>query len=263
MQDRKIILRDQPLAIEKPLIKYPDASKLTKATEPPVSIKKSIAPALLAAIIVAFLIVSFTVFRLIITPASNQAQINENCMRAIDYQLVKLTDYIALDDAAIKAALAEQHFVTVDIKPASESAASDIDLFKAPKGMSAEDATTYVDNGISNLSAIDLSRFLNGSWRFTVDRSATVTMRLRYADFSSGSIDAAIYNALKSQGWDSLLVIQSGIDDNGNTYKLGELQIGETTYVWRISSIALDEVYSQKLVNDAYYVGIRLENKAE
>ena len=114
-------------------------------------------------------------------------------------------------------------------------------------------------SGVSSLSATDASRLLKGSWTLTVNRTGTTDMRLKFADFSSGSVDAAIQSAIKAGGLTEAAVIDAGTDDAGNTYQSGTIDANGTTYKWRVSAIPLSSVYKiNGLPDTAIYVGIRM-----
>ena len=109
--------------------------------------------------------------------------------------------------------------------------------------------------GIDKLSAGDAVKLLKGAWTLTVSRKAGDDMRLRYADFASGTMQV--------EGLENAEVTDSGVDDSGNTYQAGVVSTDNGTYNWRVSVIELDEVYDiSGLPNTAFYVGIRFTAQA-
>ena len=84
-------------------------------------------------------------------------------------------------------------------------------------------------------------------------------MRLRYTDFSSGGIEAAVEAAIAAEGFDASTASETAVDEAGNTYRTGSVDVNGTTYTWRVSAIALSEVYSiSGLPESATYVGVRM-----
>ena len=113
------------------------------------------------------------------------------------------------------------------------------------------------------LSAGDAVKLLKGAWTLTVSRTAGDDLRLRYADFASGTIEKAVQRAMQVEGLENAEVTDSGVDDSGNTYQAGVVSTDNGTYNWRVSVIELDEVYDiSGLPNTAFYVGIRFTAQA-
>ena len=84
---------------------------------------------------------------------------------------------------------------------------------------------------------------------------------VRYADFSSSSLEAAIQSAIAAEGFDTTTISSNGIDTDevGNMFEAGTVDIEDTTYTWRVSATALSDKYDIKgLPDTAAYVGIRL-----
>ena len=99
---------------------------------------------------------------------------------------------------------------------------------------------------------------LNGSWTLTVDRSDTLTMAVKYADFSSSTLEAAIQAAVAAEGFQAASA-STDTDEVGNTFQTGTVDIDNVTYTWRVSAAPLSDKYDIKgLPSTAAYVGIRL-----
>ena len=134
---------------------------------------------------------------------------------------------------------------------------------KLPADVSLEEAGLMYVQGIDKLSAGDAVKLLKGAWTLTVSRKAGDDMRLRYADFASGTIEKAVQGAMQVEGLENAEVTDSGVDDSGNTYQAGVVSTDNGTYNWRVSVIELDEVYDiSGLPNTAFYVGIRFTAQA-
>ena len=69
----------------------------------------------------------------------------------------------------------------------------------------------------------------------------------------------ALQAAAAAEGFDLSTAGEPAEDEAGNTYLAGSMDANGTTYNWRISAIALSDVYSVKgLPETAVYVGIRI-----
>ncbi len=137
----------------------------------------------------------------------------------------------------------------------------DLDIIKLPSDVSVADAGVMYLQGVNNLSGSSAAKLLYGSWRLQVSRDSGTIMRLHYSDFDSQIADEAMQSAMASQGLDGSMVEESGVDDAGNTFQTGKVTTDAGTFVWRISIIELNEVYSNPgLPSTAQYVGIRFAN---
>lgn len=201
-----------------------------------------------------------TVDSLVHAPEREQQAIQDNLARDVSLDLPQLTAYAQAGDADILQSLADAGFSTYEIS-ADESG---FDVLKLPADVSVEQAGLMYVQGISNLSAKDASLLLNGSWRMTVDRTSGTDMRVRYADFSSGSVSAAVSAAIEAEGLGASTFGESGVDDSGNTFQAGTVEAGGATYAWRVSAIPLSAVYDiNGLPETAVYVGVRLSGPLE
>lgn len=192
-------------------------------------------------------------------PVRAQQAVTENLAREVSYDIPNLTTYMESDDATIKQALTDAGYTTYETTKEGEYPNGGFDIVKLPSDVSLAEAGVMYASGISSLSATDASRLLKGSWTLSVNRSGTTDMRLKFADFSSGSVDAAIQSAIKAGGLTEAAVIDAGTDDAGNTYQSGTIDANGTTYKWRVSAIPLSSVYKiNGLPDTAIYVGIRM-----
>ncbi len=193
--------------------------------------------------------------------ARAQASMEENLARDVSYDLPALAALASLDDASIRQTFADAGYSTVDLSTEEEFPSGGFELAKLPSDVSTVDAGLMYAQGIAQLSAADAARLLKGSWTLTVDRSEALSMNVRYADFSSGDVNAAVQAAVAAEGFDPATVPEDGqgVDEVGNTFMTGTVDVDGSTYTWRVSAIALSEVYDiSGLPDTAVYVGIRL-----
>lgn len=193
--------------------------------------------------------------------ARSQASVEENLARPVTYDLPALSSLIFLSDDEIRQVFTDAGYATIDTSNAEDYPSGGFELIKLPSDVSAIDAGLLYQKGIAKLSASDASLLLNGSWTFSIDRKETTDTRLRYADFTSGSLDAAIQSAIATEGFDPATTPEDGlgVDEAGNTYQSGTMDIEGTLYTWRVSAIELSNVYDiSGLPSTATYVGIRL-----
>lgn len=243
-------------------VRYLDGSGLDRPLDMP---RKQIA-VMAAFVLVAAVIGGFLVFNVLDavqgSAARSKASVEENLSRDVSYDLPNLASLAALGDDDIKQNFADAGFTTYDNSKEGEYPEGGFELIKLPSDVPLDDAAVLYAQGVSNLTAADAALLLNGSWTITVDRENSLDLRLRYADFSSGSVDAAIQHAMDAEGFDAATVPEedgSGVDESGNTFKTGTLDVDGTTYTWRVSAIALSSVFDiSGLPESAVYVGIHL-----
>ena len=105
-----------------------------------------------------------------------------------------------------------------------------------------------------------MAKLLKGSWTFTVSRNDYVDMRrevrrLLVRQRGGGHSQAA----MASEGLEGSTLGESGVDDAGDTFQTGTIDVDGTTYAWRVSAIALSSVYDiTGLPDTAVYVGVRM-----
>ena len=132
-------------------------------------------------------------------------------------------------------------------------------LYRLPEDVSLDEAAQLYAKGVSNLSGVQASKLLVGSWYFSADRNGGTSMIVRYADFETADPQAAVQKAFDKQGFDPESISETGVDDSGNTYSMGTLDANGTQCTWKISALPLSDMYDiQGLPEDACYVGIRL-----
>ena len=245
-------------------VKYIDGSSLARPFELP---RKSYALAgvfiVVAALIGAFMLAKYFdgVYG---APARAEQTVADNLARDVSYDIPNLTTFMESSDDTIKQSLIDAGYTTYETTKEGEYPDGGFDIVKLPSDVSLAEAGVMYASGISSLSATDASRLLKGSWTLSVNRSGTTDMRLKFADFSSGGVDAAIQNAMTASGLAEAPIAEapiadSGTDNAGNTYRSGTIEANGTTYDWRVSAIPLSSVYKIKgLPDTAIYVGVRM-----
>lgn len=253
-----------PHSYENSKIDYPNIDLLNRPLDMPGPVRKGLLIFLAAAALIGgiFLVRYFDV--VINAPAREEAQVIENTTRVVPYNLPVLLDLAPLSDADMMAQLNASGDTLFERTPIGTNENGGFQVVRLPEGVTVTDAAALYLTGLDNASASSVSRLLNGAWDLTVTREAPYNLFLRYADFSSGSIENAIQNALLTEELEALEETESGIDDSGNTFVAGTVDHDGVSYAWRVSVIALSEVYAVTgLPEDALYVGIRMTEVTE
>lgn len=244
---------------ENTTIDYPDTSVLARPLDMPPAVRRGLGLFLVAAAVIGGIFLFRYFDATVSAPAREAAEVVENVTRRVPYDLPVLLDLMPLSDTDIMASLSASGDTLFERTPIGTNEAGGFQVVKLPEGVSLADAAAVYLTGLDKVNAVSASKLLNGSWNLTVTREAPYNILVRYADFSSGSIENAIQSALLSQNLDSEEETESGIDDSGNTYLAGSVEKSGETYQWRVSVIPLAEVYEIKgLPDDALYVGIRM-----
>ena len=187
------------------------------------------------------------------------ASVEENLARDVSLDLPLVSDYAGLDAASIKSAVEGLGYTVYTASSDDDIAAGKLDMVKLPSDVTIEEGALFYLQGIDNLDAPDAALLLNGSWRLQFDSSKGFNLSVRYADFDSGNVDDAVAAAIQAEGFDADSATDLDVDDVGNTYRSGTLDVGGATYNWRVSAIALSSVYEiSGLPDTAIYVGIRI-----
>ena len=240
-------------------VKYMDGSGLSRPFDLPRTSYKIVGALLIvAAVIGAFMLAKY--FDGIIgAPARAEQTVQQNIARDVSYDMPNLASLMESDDATIKQGFADAGYTTYETTKDGQYPDGGFELVKLPADVSLVDAGAMYASGISSLSASDASKLLKGSWSLTVNRTGTTDMRLKFADFASGSVDGAISAAMDAEGLTEAAIVDAGTDDAGNTYKSGTVSANGNTYTWRVSAIPLSSVYKIKgLPDTAVYVGVRM-----
>lgn len=241
-------------------IRYLDGSRLSRPFTMPAPQRLIAGVFLIAALGIGAFLGHKVIDEVVNAPARAAASVEENLNRDVSLDLPSLPGFVSYGDEDIRASFDEAGYTIYD-KTEEEIAAAGVgfDFIKLPADVSLEEAGLLYLQGISKLSAADAAKLLNGSWEMTSDRSGGTDFKLKYADFASGSIDAAIQNAIVAEGLDASAFGDAGVDGSGNTFQAGTIDIDGYTYSWQVSACPLSDVYSVDGFPDtAVYVGIRL-----
>lgn len=240
-------------------VRYPDGSGLSR----PLDLPRANFPIVIAIVIAAAIVGiwgGYTLYDNIAnSQARSEAEVSAVVNRGVTMNTPVLSTYVGLDDATILANMTAAGLTYFDMNSINTSSTSSLDIFKLPSDVTVADAAVTYAKGISSLKANEAAKYLSGSYRLTISRSEYFDMKMKYADFSSGSTETALANALTAQGFASTTLVSSGTDTSGNLYQTGTMDIGGATYGWSVSVCPLSYVYSiDGLPSNAQYVGVRI-----
>ena len=253
-----LVFRRPPETQDGPVV-HLDGSRLKRPFDPPRYVLVVCLVGAVAAAVIGGTLASKGIDQILHSDERNAATVESNISRGVSYDLPDMASLISLDDATILQTFTDAGFTTYDFVQEGETG---IDVMKLPSDVTLADAAVAYAGGIGSMNAVNASKYLVGSWRFTCDRGDYTDMRVRYADLQAASADEAIANAMESEGWvdgETVAVTDKGVDEVGNTYTEGTVTTDSGTFTWRISACDLDEVYSiAGLPETAQYVGIRM-----
>ena len=259
----KMQVKQRQVFRENPNIYYMNGESLSRPMTLPPSAKVGIIVIIVIAAVLAS--VAFYMYFDATTnePAREQARMQEQIDRAVTLDLPDMLSMLEADDATIDAQLKSTG--ATFFERSAVGSGEDYEIVKLPADVSLVDAAAMYASGVSKLSPSQAATLLNGAWDLLVSRSNGLDVSLHYADFKSGSEDAAIVNAIAAEDLERGDVVYSGENDGyGNHYTQGTIMINGVSYSWTVSSLPLKEVYSIKgLPDDAVYVGIRIKGAAE
>ena len=240
-------------------VRYLDGAELSRPLDMPPAVRYVAAAAMVVAAVIGGTVLFNWVDQITNEPLRQQEALQQNLIREVSLELPSLAALMPQSDEEMMASLNEAGYTLYERTPVGANPDGGFDVIKLPPDVSVEEAGLMYVKGIDKLSAADAVRLLKGGWTLDVSRKAGESVRLRYADFDSGTIEKAIQNAMVAEGLQNATVTDSGVDDSGNTYQTGTVVTeGGSTYTWRVSVIDLAKVYSiSGLPNTAYYVGIR------
>lgn len=180
---------------------------------------------------------------------------------SIERNIPAVVGLMGMSDADTVATLAANNTL---YQTAVES--SGVELVRLPSDMGLEELALDYSVGFSNLDIDELCRILKGCWFFTSNNIGSETLKVKYADFTSGSVPAALVAAVNEQGFsaDGCQVLSSGVDDAGNNYQYGTYPIGDgAVYYWRVAACPIKDVYyNDDLPENGSYVGITVSETA-
>ncbi len=244
-------------------VRYYDGAELSRPLEMPPRVKAIMLAAMVVAAVVGCLFLGRYFDQIMNEPIRQQQTLQDNLAREVSYDFPLLSSLMPLSDEEIMTALTDAGYTLYERIPVGTDPDGGFEVIKLPADVSLEEAGLMYVQGIDKLSAGDAVKLLKGAWTLTVSRKAGDDMRLRYADFASGTIEKAVQGAMQVEGLENAEVTDSGVDDSGNTYQAGVVSTDNGTYNWRVSVIELDEVYDiSGLPNTAFYVGIRFTAQA-
>lgn len=240
-------------------VRYLDGSRLSRPLDMPRGQLVIVGALVAVAVVIGAYLLVTTIGGMHAATSHAQASVEENLTRDVSYDLPVMTQLVSLDDDGIRQSLQAAGYTVYEMPAASDDAS--LQLVKLPADVSVAEAAALYAQGVGSLDASDAALLLNGSWSLEVDREDAPSFTVRYADFSSGSAEGAVQAAIAAEGFDASAVAaeDQGVDEVGNTFCSGTVDVGGQTWSWRVSAIALSSVYDiSGLPDTAVYVGIRL-----
>lgn len=240
-------------------IRYLDADALARPLDPTREVRLGMVVAMVAAAVIGGVLLFNYFDGVVNAPAREQAALEENMARETSLDLPGVASLMSLDDAGIMGAVQATGAEIYERVPAGTSEDGSFEVIKLPEGVSVADAGAIYLAGIDNVSPSEAVRILNGAWDMKVSRTSGTDINIHFADFSSGSVQEAVQNAIVAAGLAEAALADSGVDDSGNTYASGTVEADGAVYNWQVSGIALSEIYHISGVSEnATYIGVRL-----
>lgn len=247
-----------PYTVEEGGIRYIDGSALRR----PLNLPKNRLPIALGFAVIAAVIGIFLASNILSSTmhAAERAaaSVDENLAREVSLDMPAMSTLTGMDATGIKNTVDGFGLNIYTVSSDEDIANGTLEIVKMPSDVSIEEGMVYYSQGIANLDGPDAALLLNGMWLMQFDSADGYNLAVRYVDFDSGSIDAAIEAAIAAQGFDSASATDLQVDESGNTYRTGTFDAGGATYNWRVSAIPLSAVYDiSGLPDSAVYVGVR------
>lgn len=216
-----------------------------------------VAIALIIAAIIGYNLYSFASNNFVYANERHLEAVNAQISRGETVNLPSLDLLVGYDEAGASANLLSAGYTTFEPDSVEGSA---YETVKIPSDMTAEQAKKVYESGIAKADAATAAKLLTGMWRLSMgDGDEGKLLTLRYADFNSGSAASAISAAMMAEGLVEDSVTDSGIDESGNTYKVGTGSSNGIDFTWRVSTCELKEIYNiDVLPNSAMYVVVRI-----
>ncbi|WP_165056240.1 MULTISPECIES: teichoic acid transporter [unclassified Adlercreutzia] len=240
-------------------IRYLDAPALARPLELPQPVRAGALAGMLVAAVIGGVFL-FQYFDAIVNaPAREQAALEENLAREVPIEVPALVSFMTMSDQEVMDALNASGATLYERVAPGTSEDGSFEVIKLPEGVTVADAGAMYLTGIDNLSAADAVRLLNGAWDLTVNHTSGSFARVRYADFTSLSVQEAVQSAINAAGLAECAIDDSGVDESGNTYAAGVIESEGNVYNWRVSALPLSEMYDiSGIPASASYVGIKL-----
>lgn len=235
-------------------IEYYDTDVLLQ--DRPFTRQKQIVAGIIVALGIA--LAAFIVYSVVSSTMSG-GSVGQNATAEVSYDFPQATQYALLGRDDILAQMDAAGYTYIDVMN-EEDGEGGLDAVRLPDGVSAADAAIWYAQGLTSINAADAAKFLNGSWRITLNTTEGYDLRVRYGEFKSASQQDAVNNAISAIGLGESTVAGEGVDDQGNTYKEGTAVVsnGQTVH-WRVAACPLSEVYAiNGLPSNASYVAIRI-----
>ena len=239
-------------------VAYLDGSPLRRPLSLPAAQRVIALVIVIAAIIIGALFINNTVLATYREAAAAEQAITDNLARQSSIETIPIVaDLVTLSDDEIAEKLTGDGNTLFDASKLANS--DDLTVYRLPSDVSLDEATAMFTQGINALSVPQATKLLNGSWYFGTERSGATSMVTRYADFSTADPAVAVSNAIAKEGYDQESISESGVDEHGNTFSTGVIQVDDKDYVWKVSALPLSEMYSiTGMPEDACYVGVRI-----
>ncbi len=239
-------------------VAYLDGSPLRRPITMPGAQRVTMGIIVIVAIVIGVIFINNTVLASMRETAATQQAITDNLARQASIETIpQMTEMVVLSDSEIKESFEKSGFTIIDVTTTKED--DEMILYRVPSDMDADEATAMYALGMNTLTAPQATKLLNGSWSFTADRAGVTSMVVRYADFSTGDPATAVSSAIGHEGFDPTAVSESGVDESGNTFSMGVVEVDGKAYTWKVSALPLSDMYSISGVpEESCYVGVRL-----
>ena len=239
-------------------VMYLDGAPLRRPLSLPAAQRVIALVIVIAALILGGLFINNTVLASYREAAALEQAITENLSRQASIETIpNMADLVQLSDEEIVEKFSGDGYTIFDASKLTNS--DDLTVYRLPSDVSAEEAASMFAQGINGLSVAQATKLLNGSWYFGTERSGATSMVTRYADFSTADPQVAVSNAIAKEGYDPDTISESGVDEHGNTFSTGVVEIDDKDYVWKVSALPLSEMYSiSGMPEGACYVGVRI-----
>lgn len=177
-------------------VRYYDGAELSRPLETPPRVRAIMLAAMVVAAVIGCLFLGRYFDQIMNEPIRQQQTLQENLAREVSYDFPLLSSLMPLSDEEIMTALTDAGYTLYERTPVGTDPDGGFEVIKLPADVSLEEAGLMYVQGIDKLSAGDAVKLLKGAWTLTVSRKAGDDMRLRYADFASGTIEKAVQGAM-------------------------------------------------------------------
>ena len=188
--------RDPKSTVQIGDVRYYDGAELSRPLEMPSRVKAIMLAAMVVAAVIGCLFLG-RYFDQIANEPIRQQMLRENLAREVSYDFPLLSSLMPLTDEEIMTALTDAGYTLYERTPVGTDPDGGFEVIKLPADVSLEEAGLMYVQGIDKLSAGDAVKLLKGAWTLTVTRKNGDDMRLRYADFASGTIEKAVQGAMQ------------------------------------------------------------------